>query len=208
MTARSGQQRFEAKRARLERHAAEEDPRVVLAAAARFLEARQRSVDEVRRHLAVARYPAELIENAVQRLTELGMLDDRAFGRTWLESRDRARPRGENALRRELALKGLDRELVAELLADRAAGIDETGEPAPRAGSGVDDDEPVEMRAALALLARRGSALARVLDSRARRQRAYALLARSGFDPGVCHAASARFVTAASDEDSATDEGD
>ncbi len=187
----SGPQRLEARRRRLERHAAEEDPARVLNAAARFLEVRARSVDEVRRHLAATRYPAELIERAIARLLELGMLDDRAFGRAWVESRDRARPRGEQALRRELSIKGLDRELIAEVLAERAGG----GEPR-------DDDfgpsslvEPgADRRAAEKLLARRSAALARVSDPRARRQRAYALLARNGFGPEICREVSARFV--------------
>ena len=34
------------------------------------------------------------------------MLDDEAFARAWVESRDRARPRGERALRAELRQKG------------------------------------------------------------------------------------------------------
>jgi hypothetical protein len=36
------------------------------------------------------------------------------------------------------------------------------------------------------LIARNARALARVVDPRQRRQRAYALLARNGFDPEVC----------------------
>jgi regulatory protein len=187
----TGPQRLEARRRRLERHAEVEDPAVVLNAAARFLELRSRSVDEIRRHLAAARYPADLIEGAIVRLLELGILDDRAFGRAWVESRDRARPRGEHALRQELSRKGLDRDLIAEILAERA-------------GEGPADDDgyassPVvepcaDGRAAEKLLARRGAALGRIADPRARRQRAYALLARNGFSPDICREASARFV--------------
>ena len=95
-----------------ERRAAVDDPSVVLEAAARFLEARSRSVAEVRRRLGRAGYRPELVEGAIVRLTQIGILDDTAFGRAWLESRDRARPRGEIALRRELALKGIDRPIV------------------------------------------------------------------------------------------------
>jgi regulatory protein len=192
-----GPQRLEARRRRLERHAAVEDPAKVLDAAARFLEVRSRSVDEVRRHLTVARYPADLIERAIARLLELGMLDDRAFGRAWVESRDRARPRGEQALRRELRIKGLDRELIAEVLAERASE-GEPGDvfgPPGLASSGV--VEPgAERRAAEKLLGRRGAALARIADPRARRQRAYALLARNGFGPEICREASARLIAA------------
>ena len=158
-----------------ERRAAVNDPAIVLEAAARFLEVRSRSVAEVRRRLGRAGYPAELIESAITRLTDLGMLDDEAFGRAWLESRDRARPRGEMALRRELALKGVDRAIVTELLEERRVATESGDE-----GRGPD------VAAAERLLARNERALARVSDPRQRRQRAYALLARNGFDPGVC----------------------
>ncbi len=191
MPRRNGPDRIEARRQRLERHAAVEDPDAVLNAAARFLELRSRSVAEVRRHLAAARYPAFLIERAVGRLLELGMLDDRAFGRAWIESRDRARPRGEQALRRELALKGLDRELIAEILAERAgeSGSQDDGfGPFGAVGPGA------ETRAAQKLVARHSTALRRIADPRQRRQRAYALLARNGFGPETCREVSARFV--------------
>ena len=79
---------------RRERRAAVDDPAVVLEAAARFLEPRARSVSEVRRRLTGAGYQPLLVDGAVERLLELGMLDDEAFARAWVESRDRARPRG------------------------------------------------------------------------------------------------------------------
>jgi regulatory protein len=157
-----------------------DDPAVVLEAAARFLEARSRSVAEVRRRLSRAGYRAELVDGAITRLTELGILDDAAFGRAWVESRDRARPRGEIALRRELALKGVDRAIVDELLEERRDLNVATD------GPGVDDD------AARRLIARHERSLARIADPRQRRQRAYALLARNGFDPETCREASAQ----------------
>jgi regulatory protein len=82
-----------------ERRAAIDDPAVVLEAAARFLEVRSRSVHEVRRRLGGAGYRADLVEGAITRMTELGMLDDQVFARAWVESRDRARPRGQRAIR-------------------------------------------------------------------------------------------------------------
>ncbi|HEX2754461.1 MAG TPA: regulatory protein RecX [Candidatus Limnocylindrales bacterium] len=161
---------------------------MVLEAAARFLEARSRSVAEVRRRLGRAGYRAELIDGAITRLTELGMLDDEAFGRAWLESRDRARPRGEIALRRELALKGVGRAIVDELLDERRD-----------AGGTEADGVGVDLAAARRLLTRNERALARVADPRQRRQRAYALLARNGFDPETCRDASAALVATVDD---------
>jgi len=154
---------------RRERRASETDPEVVLTAALRFLEARARSVAEVRRRLRQAGYPAALIEAAIDRLAELGYLDDQTFARSWVESRDRARPRGERALRSELAQKGVARETVDAILADRR----------------LTHDDSAEEDAAERLLERHMRTLLRIADARVRRQRAYALLARNGFDPDV-----------------------
>ena len=182
-----------------ERKAAVDDPAVVFEAAARFLEARSRSVDEVRRRLMFAGHRSDLIENAIERMVELGVLDDEAFARAWVESRDRARPRGERAIRAELALKGVDRASVDLVLAERR-------EAATDAGGG--DDEQHAMYPALAdrsaaqrLLARHRRALERVADPRERRQRAYALLARNGFDPETCRDVSAVVDTEGAPED-------
>jgi regulatory protein len=176
---------------RRERRAAVEDPEVVLEAAARFLEARPRSIAEVRRRLGGAGYRPELIDGAVARLLELGMLDDDAFARAWIESRDRVRPRGERALRSELQAKGVERAVVDALLVERGEAAGESGEAPP-------DDA-----GARRVLERHARALERVTDPRARRQRAYALLARNGFDPETCSSAVRAFFAAPDEADGA-----
>jgi regulatory protein len=169
---------------RRERRAAVDDPAVVLEAAARFLEARSRSVAEVRRRLTGAGYRADFVEGAIERLLELGMLDDEAFARAWVESRDRARPRGERAIREELRLKGIDRASVDLVLADRREAVmgDADGEIGGDGGSAPSPDRTAAER----LLAKHRRGLERVADRRQRRQRAYTLLARNGFDPETC----------------------
>lgn len=148
---------------------------MVLDAALRFLEARARSVAEVRRRLTTAGYREDLVAAAIDRLVGLGMLDDAAFAAQWIESRDRARPRGERALQAELRQKGVDGETISRMLEERREG-----------DGAADDGRPsADQVAARKLLARHAAALARVADPRARRQRAYALLARNGFDPQV-----------------------
>lgn len=179
---------------RRERRAAIDDPAVVLEAAARFLEARARSVAEVRRRLTTAGYRAELIDGAIVRLTELGMLDDATFARAWVESRDRARPRGERALANELRVRGVDRSVIVETLEDRRTTATDRQE------DGADAAPSADEAAAERLLARHAHALERVADPRARRQRAYALLARNGFDPATCAALSARLADTGSDD--------
>lgn len=178
----------------------------MLDAALRFLEVRSRSVAEVRRRLTSAGYRPELIEGAIERLLELGMLDDEAFARQWVESRDRAHPRGERALLIELRQKGIDATIITATLKARrevamrwedAPGVDgrhegddeRTASPAP---------SPDEV-AARKVLARHARSLARVPDPRQRRQRAYALLARNGFDPDICRTVAASALSDTAD---------
>ncbi len=183
-----------------------DDPAAVLAAAARFLEARARSVHEVRRRLGDAGYRSDLVDGAIDRLTELGMLDDEAFARAWVESRDRARPRGARALRDELRRKGITQAAVDAVLAERdgqgddadsdaegggrgaaqdAPAFGQFGQLRPRPGSQLEAGERADTVAARRLLAHHAAALARVPDPRKRRQRAYGLLARNGFAPDL-----------------------
>jgi regulatory protein len=166
----------------------------VVDAAARLLEVRPRSVAEVRRRLTGAGFRAPLVEAAIGRLGDLGILDDDAFARAWVESRDRARPRGEHALRRELHLKGVDAAIIDAVLSDRRSpGADRPGE-GDDDGAGAGD---VDRAAAERLLERHARSLARVQDARVRRQRAYALLARNGFDPSVASEAARGFAAGA-----------
>jgi regulatory protein len=167
------------KRGRL---AAVDDPAIVFEAALRFLEPRQRAVDEVRRRLTSAGYQQALVEGAIVKLLGLGILDDATFAQAWVESRDRARPRGERALRRELQVKGIDRGVVD--------GAMELRRPDP--GGEADPD----VVAAERLMLRHRAALARIVDPRKRRARAYALLARNGFDSEIASSMAARSVAA------------
>ena len=183
MAGPTGRRRRETFAERRERRAAVDDPAVVLDAALRFLETRSRSVSEVRRRLTDAGYRGDLVAGAIDRLLDLGILDDGAFARAWVESRDRARPRGAAALRRELRLKGIDAALTAEVLAERE------GE-----GSRGDEGASPDTAAADRLLARHARTLDRVADPRKRRQRAYALLVRNGFDPDTAGDALRRFL--------------
>ena len=165
----------------------------MMEAAAAFLGVRPRSVAETRRRLRHLGYREPLVDEVIDRLVAMRYLDDEQFARTWVEGRDRARPRGESALRRELALKGVAREVVDDVLLERAAESS-SGTPTDGADDGDGGSEPgsADRRAAERLLERRRRALAREPDERRRRQKAYALLARNGFDPEVCREVVAR----------------
>ena len=156
-------------------------------AAAAFLAVRPRSTEETRRRLIHLGYPSALSDRVVARLVEMRYLDDADFARAWVESRDRARPRGATALKRELQLKGIDRETIEAVLDEREQLASPAGPGAPPASA---DDA-----AARHLLERRAGALARESDPRRRRQKAYALLARHGFSPEICSRLSATVIS-------------
>lgn len=167
-------------------------------AAAMFLAVRSRSVAETRRRLLHLGYAEAVAEAALARLGGLGYLDDSAFARAWVESRDRSRPRGETALRQELRRKGIDEALVREVLDERGAAAHGPmpseapwGATASRHEDEGDPEASADRQAARRLLERKRSSLAREPDPRKRRQKAYALLARNGFDPTVCRDESA-----------------
>lgn len=196
-SAHGGSRRRRSLAERRERRTAIDDVAVVMEAAAAFLAVRPRSVAETRARLRHLGYRPELIEEVVERLQALEYLDDEVFARAWVESRDRARPRGEAALRRELALKGIDPALSRSVLEERKAGGEMEGPPFTQ--QGARDGEALsspDLVAAARLLERRGAALLREPDDRKRLQKAYALLARNGFDPSTCREAIASWSRA------------
>jgi regulatory protein len=180
---------------RREQRSKSEDPAEVMDAAARFLEAHPRSESEVRRKLSRLGYPQAMVEDAVAKLLTVGYLDDEAFARSWVESRDRAKPRGEHALRRELGMKGVARTLIDDVLGER------------RDEASSDGDGPInpEEAAAERLIAKKMGPILREPDPRKRLQRAYALLARNGFGPDVCSSVAKRALAASAE--AAEDEG-
>ena len=97
----------------LRRNAAGTD---TVAAAMRLLSYRPRSETELRQRLARRGAPADLVDGAISRLRELGLVDDAAFARAWVEGRSRLSPRSRRLLRRELQAKGIDGEAAHEAL--------------------------------------------------------------------------------------------
>lgn len=93
--------------------------------AVRFLGTRPRTRWELTRRLRRAGAAPEVIEATLERLAELGYVDDVAFARWWVEERDRHAPRGRRMVEAELRQRGVPREVVETLRddeADRPAG--------------------------------------------------------------------------------------
>ena len=83
-----------------------------------YLSFRPRSREEVRRYLRRKETPPEIIEAALARLDRLDFVNDRAFASFWIETREQFSPRGAHALKNELRMKGVERDVVDELVND------------------------------------------------------------------------------------------
>lgn len=83
-----------------------------------FISYRPRSIAEVERNLKTKAYTEEAIAEAITRLEAVGLLDDTAFARYWLEQRDTFKPRSTRALQQELYQKGVARSIIDEVLSE------------------------------------------------------------------------------------------
>src|SRR5260370_17627583 len=83
-----------------------------------YLSYRPHSREEVRRYLRRKETPPETIEAALVRLDRLDLINDHSFASFWVESREQFSPRGARALKNELRMKGVEREVVDELVND------------------------------------------------------------------------------------------
>jgi regulatory protein len=81
-----------------------------------YLSFRPRSREEVRRYLRKKQTPPELIDAVLERLDRLNLINDQEFAEFWVESRERFSPRGAQALKSELRQKGVQRDVVDELV--------------------------------------------------------------------------------------------
>ncbi len=156
------------------------DGEAALEIAARYLGARPRSRWEVTRRLERAGAIEAVTLATLDRLAALGHIDDLAFARWWAEQRDRHAPRGRRLIEAELRQRGVPREVLEQLRAEREDEDDAEGEADPTEAP-VPATDRDRARAALARYLR-GTPLP---DSPGDRQRLAAFLARRGFDSDV-----------------------
>ena len=79
--------------------------------ALRLLKLRPRSMVELSRKMAGKGYDPAVIENVVDALTKMGLMDDAAFAKAWLQYRLN-RPMGFRRVERELIEKGIPRDVI------------------------------------------------------------------------------------------------
>ena len=124
-----------------------------------------RSRSELSGKLAKKGVPDEVATRLLDRFEEVGLVDDEAFARAWVQSRQPGKGLARRALAQELRRKGVD---------DETAGI---------ALDEVDPDDEVET--ARTLVRRKLRTVTR-LDRDVAVRRLSGMLARKGYPAGVC----------------------
>ncbi len=124
-----------------------------------------RSRSELSAKLARKGVPGDLAERLLDRFEEVGLVDDEAFARAWVQSRQPGKGLARRALAQELRRKGVDDEVAR-------TALDE-----------VDPDDEVE---AARGLVRRKLRVTAELDRGVAMRRLTGMLARKGYPAGVC----------------------
>jgi len=147
--------------ARLEALAAQDGGWKARDAALSLLSHRARTATELKRRLKRKGFEPEMAESTVERMEELGMVDDASFAESFVRDRVRLRPHGRRRLKAELRAKGVDEETaraaIDEVMEREEASETDLARAAaarwhPRAG-----EEPDRARRRLqGFLARRG----------------------------------------------------
>ena len=126
-----------------------------------------RSRSELETALAKRNVPADVAAQLLDRFEEVGLIDDEAFARSWVESRQRTRGLAGRALAQELRRKGVDDDLVRDT---------------------VDDIDPDAERENARTLVRKKLRSVRNLDRQVQVRRLAGMLARKGYSSGLAYA--------------------
>ncbi len=138
--------------------------------ALRLLGVRARSRQELRTRLLDKDFAPTEVDSVLERLSDVGLVDDRDFALDWVRARHMYSARGRTALRHELRAKGVAAELIEEAV-------------------GTIDDEDERARAAALLDKKVGRVPVEDLEDPRQRdryvRRLVAMLARRGYGPHV-----------------------
>ncbi|MGK2881125.1 MAG: recombination regulator RecX [Mycobacterium sp.] len=128
----------------------------------RLLTARARTRAELAGQLSKRGYPDDVSARVLDRLTEVGLIDDADFAEQWVQTRRANAGKGKRALTAELRTKGVDDDVIAEALDGIDAGAErsraeELVEAKLRREKLTDDGEDVKVtRRLVGMLVRRG----------------------------------------------------
>jgi regulatory protein len=82
----------------------------------RFVMVRPRSMKEITDYFIRKKVHQSLHEKLLGKLKHLELVDDEKFARWWVEQRQALRPKPKRILIQELRLKGVDKEIIEEIL--------------------------------------------------------------------------------------------
>ena len=123
---------------------------------------RPRSISEIKTKMNQKGYEQSSIDNAIKLLEKNGYLNDYAFGKSFIKDKQEFKKAGKNLLKQELYKKGIDRDVVDQL-------IEET----------VNEDEEYER--ALAVAQKKNNIFRASDDLNSKRRKLYGLLGRKGY---------------------------
>ncbi len=130
------------------------------------LSIKARTRHELEERLAKRNVPAEITQRLLDRFEEVGLVDDEAFARSWVEGRQRSRGLARTAIAMELRRKGVDDETARTVLAE------------------VD---PEDEAATAGVLVRKKLRSMSGLDGQVATRRLVGMLARKGYSPSVAY---------------------
>jgi len=125
-----------------------------------FATLRPRSNKEIKDWLKRKKIHQSLNIELFNRLNRLDLVNDRAFALWWINQRQEFKPRGKKILSYELKLKGIDKEIIDEVL----------------------EDTPIDEKKIAWELLEKKSYRWKSLDKKIAKQKMYQFLARKGFD--------------------------
>jgi recX family len=133
--------------------------------ALRQLDVRARSRHELESAITSRGFSTETADKVIERLVELGLVDDLAFARAFARGRFEAGGKTGSALKMDLSRKGLSSQIIAQVLSE------------------IDVEEEYSRACALAEKKIRSLTMR---DRQVIRRRIFSMLARKGYPPHVC----------------------
>lgn len=136
----------------------------------RLLTARARTRAELAGQLTKRGYPDDVSAGVLDRLADVGLINDEDFAEQWVRSRRVHAGKGKRALAAELRTKGVDDEVIADALADIDADAERTraeqlvGDKLRRERLTDEADDVKVARRLVGMLARRGYNQSMALD--------------------------------------------
>ena len=128
----------------------------------RLLTARARTRAELAVQLVKRGYPDDVSNQVLDRLADVGLIDDRDFADQWVRSRHVNAGKGKRALVSELRTKGVDDDVISAALADIDSGAERAraeqliADKLRRERLADDDGDAKLARRLVGMLARRG----------------------------------------------------